>query len=209
MSKNRPCDDTNYECMCECNPCDCCCGSGSEGSQGPQGERGPEGPQGPQGPQGQQGERGLDGETGPVLQPFVNSNIKGKQIVKDGGAVTFPLKNETPNEYFASGIDYNGVDTFTIKYAGLYSLTCVLSLDTDKSDNTFYIELNKSIPVASTANMGNKGQLVLTRVGYLAAGTTVRIVNGSGFPVTLSNASSLLNSTGHLALFRFADNMMQ
>jgi hypothetical protein len=142
------------------------------------------------------------------LQPFVNSNIKGTQIIANKSAVTFPLLSETPNEYFASGIEYNGVDTFKILHSGLYYLSCVLSVDNDKPDNVFYIELNKTAPVAAAANMGNKGEIVLVRVGYLEAGTTIRIINDSGHPVTLNHASTTNNSTGHLSLFRFADNAM-
>jgi len=82
----------------------------------------------------------------------------------------------------------------------------VLSLNTDLGDNTFYIELNGASAVAGTANMGKTGQIALTRVGYFAAGTTIRIVNGSNHPVTLENSSANVSSTGHLALFRFADD---
>jgi len=134
----------------------------------------------------------------------VNSNIKGIQIIPQGGAVTFPLDSEFPQEYYLEGITYNGTDTFTIVTPGLYSLTCVLSLDTGERDNTFYIELN-GYAVAGTANMGTDGQIVLTRVGFVDAGTNVRIVNGSFHDITIANASVNPSSTGHLSLFRFAD----
>ena len=152
------------------------------------------------------GDKGDPCPVEPILQPFINSNILGIQTIPHGGAVVFPPIASTPQDYYAEGIEYDGVDTFKIIYPGLYSLTCVLSLDTDSPDNTFYIEINKVSPVAGTANMGKTGQIVLTRVGYFTAGTTLRIVNGSGHPVTLSNASMSKSSTGHLALFRFADD---
>jgi len=142
----------------------------------------------------------------PLLQPFINSNIKGAQTIPAKGAVKFPALAETPQEYYASGVDYDGVDTITILHSGLYSLTCVLSMDTDLPDNTFYIEINKTSPVAGAANRGTVGQIVLTRVGYHAAGTTLRIVNGSNHPVKLANATGNLSSTGHLSLFRFAED---
>jgi hypothetical protein len=137
----------------------------------------------------------------------VNSNIKDAQSVTNKSAVRFPQMSETPSEYYANGIDYDGTDTFTIKYAGLYSLTCILSLDVgNPADNTFYIELNKTSPVAGTANLSSTGQIVLTRVGYLEAGTTIRIVNGSGHTVKLCNSAVNSSSTGHFSLFRFADD---
>jgi hypothetical protein len=129
------------------------------------------------------------------------------QSIPSGGAVKFPAISETPKEYLANGIEYDGTDTFTIKYAGLYSLTCILSLDVgNPADNTFYIELNKTTPVAGTANLDTTGQIVLTRVGYLEAGTTIRIVNGSGHTVKLCNSAANSSSTGHFSLFRFADD---
>jgi hypothetical protein len=190
---------------------------GERGEQGEQGERGEQGIQGERGEQGIQGERGERGPQGPPgscedcqgenQQAFVNSNIKGALSVPDKGAVKFPALSETPGEYYASGIDYDGTDTFTIKYAGLYSLTCVLSLEADNPpDNTFYIELNKTSPVAGTANLWTSGQITLTRVGYFDAGTTIRIVNGSGHAVKLCNSAANGSSTGHFALFRFADD---
>jgi len=142
----------------------------------------------------------------PILQPFLNTNVKGLQTLANGEAVTFPTLNETPAEWLARGIEYNGTDTFTIVHPGLYSLTCVLSLDNDRGDNTFYIQLNGSSPVAGTTNMGQEGQIVLTRVGYFAAGTTIRIVNGSGHAVTLRNATANGSGTGHMSLFRFAND---
>jgi len=201
MCKDECHNNSDYN---DCRCCDC-----QQGEQGPQGERGPqgfEGPQGPKGEDGKQGEKGPPGKMGPLLQPFVNSNIKGTQVIKNGGSVTFPLANETQTEYLANGIEYDGKDTFKILYPGLYSLTCVLSIDNDKPDNTFYIELNGNTPVAGAANIDTKGEIVLTRVGYFAAGTTIRIVNGSGHTVTLSNASANTSSTGHLSLFRIADD---
>jgi hypothetical protein len=140
----------------------------------------------------------------------VNSNIKDAQSVAYKSAVKFPRISDTPDEYYANGIEYDGIDTFTIKYSGLYSLTCVLSLDVNNPpENTFYIELNKTSPVAGTANLGTTGQVVLTRVGYFEAGTTIRIVNGSEHTVKLCNAPENGSSTGHLALFRFADDGIQ
>ena len=198
-----------------CIRCCCCVGPpgppgprGARGCQGPAGEPGQEGPQGPAGTQGEMGPPGPEGPAGmqEIKQPFLNSNIKNRQTINNGGAVTFPSLSETPQEYYANGIEYSGTDTFKIIYPGLYSLTCALSLDTSSPDNTFYIELNGVSPVAGAASIGTTGQIVLTRVGYFAAGTTLRIVNGSGHPVTLSNASRNLSSTGHLALFRFADD---
>jgi len=129
----------------------------------------------------------------------------GTQTIPQGGAVEFPPESTTPTQYYANGIDYDDPDTFTILHAGLYSLTCVLSLDTTAPDNTFYIQLNGVSSVAGTANLGTTGQIVLTRVGFFDEGTTIRIVNGSGHSVTLANATSNTSSTGHLSLFRFAD----
>jgi len=54
--------------------------------------------------------------------------------------------------------------------------------------------------------MGTTGQITLTRVGYFAAGTTLRIVNISNHAVTLTHAAGNPSCTGHLSLFRFADN---
>jgi len=195
-------------------PAGCCGPQGPQGPEGPQGatgdkgdkgDKGDVGPMGPQGNKGDTGPQGPAGQVGPLLQPFMNSNIKGIQKIPKGGAVTFPPIDETPSQYYGEGIEYNGTDTFRIVYPGLYSLTCVLSLDTDLPDNAFSIELNNASHVAGTANIGTTGQIVITRVGYYVAGTTIRIINGSGHPVTLSNASNNQNSTGHLALFRFAD----
>ena len=50
------------------------------------------------------------------------------------------------------------------------------------------------------------GEIAITRVGFFSAGTAIRIVNGSAHPVTLRNATRNGSSTGHLSLFRFADN---
>jgi hypothetical protein len=137
----------------------------------------------------------------------MNSNIIGTQTIPKGGTVKFPPLDSAPKEYYGEGIGYNGTDTFTIKHPGLYSLTCVLSLGANNSpDNCFYIEINGASTVAAAANKGTAGEIVLTRVGYFAAGTTLRIVNGSGHTVTLENASQVSSSTGHLSLFRFADN---
>jgi len=129
----------------------------------------------------------------------------GTQTIANRDAVTFPPESLYPAQYYNSGIDYDGTNTFTITTAGLYSLTCVLSLDTDAPDNTFYIQVN-NVSVAGAANWGTTGEIVLTRVNYYAAGTTVRIINGSGHPVTLRNATANGSSTGHLSLFRFADD---
>jgi len=134
----------------------------------------------------------------------MNANILGTQQIASGDAVQFPDEAETPAHYYGEGIDYNGTDTFTITITGIYSLTCVLSLeDGNPPDNTFYVELNGS-PVAGTANMGASGQITLTRVGMFTAGTEIRIVNGSGHPVIIKNAIGNPSSTGHLSLFRFA-----
>jgi len=115
--------------------------------------------------------------------------------------------NESPQQYYAEGIDYDGVETFTITMPGLYSLTCVLSLAAgNPPDNYFYIEINHTSPVAGASNLGTTGQIVLTRVGYFAAGTALRIVNGSNHTGTIANASGSTSSTGHLSLFRFADD---
>jgi len=187
--------------------------SGSQGVAGPQGIQGNTGPQGIQGitgntgPQGVQGIQGVTGPTGPqiITQPFMNANIMGTQAIDIGDAVAFPPESETPGQYYGEGIDYSEPDTFTITIPGIYSLTCVLSLaEGNPDDNTFYIELNGS-PVAGTANMGTCGQITLTRVGYIAAGATIRVVNGSGHLITLTNSSSNISSTGHLSLFKFAD----
>jgi len=180
--------------------------TGADGADGADGATGATGADGEDGVTGPTGLTGPTGPTGPILQPFLNSNIKGTQIIANGDAVTFPALGEAPGEWYARGIDYDGTDTFTIRYPGLYSLNCVLSLDTTQGNNTFYIELNGSSAVAGTANKNDIGQIVLTRVGYFAEGTTIRIVNGSGHPVTLSNATANSSSTGHLALFRFADD---
>jgi len=198
-------------CRCGCVCCRRCCQGakgepGPQGPEGPQGERGPEGPHGEDGLPGERGPQGEQGEVGPLLQPFLNSNVKGTQVINHGGSVTFPPTSEALIEYLANGIEYNGVDTFTIIHSGVYSLTCVLSMNTDRPDNTFYIELNRTTPVAGAANLDTKGEIVLTRVGFFTAGTTIRIVNNSGHPVTLSNASTNISSTGHLSLFRIADN---
>jgi hypothetical protein len=136
----------------------------------------------------------------------MNSNILGVQSIQRNGAVTFPPIASTPADYYGEGIDYNGSDTFKILQDGLYSLTCVLSLAAgNPAGSTFYVELNRASPVAGTANMGTGGQIVLTRVGFFAAGTTLRIVNGSQHTVTLENSPANHSSTGHLSLFRFAD----
>jgi hypothetical protein len=186
---------------------------GEKGEPGLDGAQGAQGEKGDKGDKGEKGEPGLDGEacheTAPILQPFVNSNIKNKQTIPPKGAVTFPKIDETPSEWLASGIGYNGADTFEIMYSGLYSITCVLSLDTALTNNTFYIELNRASPVAGAANIGTTGEIVLTRVGYFSAGTTIRIVNGSSHAVTIANATDNISSTGHLAMFRFADNMIE
>jgi len=127
------------------------------------------------------------------------------QIIPSGGTVTFPEISDTPANYYGEGVEYNGYDTFTIKTQGIYSITCVLSLaQGNQHDNTFYIELNGA-SVAGTANMGTSGQITLTRVGFFAADTTIRIINGSSHDVELTNSSTNVNSTGHLSLFRFAD----
>jgi len=184
-------------------------GIGPVGPQGIQGDTGPQGPQGPQGIQGETGPQGLQGIQGPpgtTAHPFMNANIMGTQHIPSGGAVTFPHESETPAQYYGEGIEYNGTDTFTITMQGLYSLTCVLSLaEGNIPDSTFYVELNHSSPVAGTANMAAHGQIVLTRVGYFAEGATLRIVNGSGHSVTLDHATGNTSSTGHLALYRFAE----
>jgi hypothetical protein len=177
---------------------------GAKGDKGDQGEPGADGAKGDKGDQGEKGEPCQEDLS--ILQPFVNANIKNKQTIPNKGAVTFPKLNEAPGDWYSSGIGYNGTDTFEIIYPGLYSITCVLSLDTDMTNNTFYIELNGVSSVAGAANIGKTGEIVLTRVGYFNAGTTIRIVNGSGHPVTIANATENISSTGHLAMFRFADN---
>lgn len=174
---------------------------GEQGPQGLQGEQGLQGIQGPQGPQGIQGEPGSE----IILQPYANSNIIGLQDIPHGGAVTFPLLSQI-GDYYTNGVEYDGIDTFTIVKSGIYSLTCILSLaHSNSQNNTFYIELNNVSPVAGTANLGTEGQIVLTRVGFFAEDTTIRIVNGSGHTVRLENAPINSSSTGHLSIFRFAD----
>ncbi|MCL2610659.1 MAG: hypothetical protein FWE02_03170 [Defluviitaleaceae bacterium] len=161
---------------------------------------------GPQGPIGPKGDQGDPGPVDAIKQPFFNSNIKGTQIIPKGDSVKFPHPREAVQEYYANGIDYDGFDTFTITAAGLYSLTCVLSLNgNNPPDNYFYIEINKVDQVAGSVNLGTVGQVVLTQVGYYRAGTTLRIVNGSNHDVMLSNSSQNISSTGHLSLFRFGD----
>jgi len=191
---------------------------GLEGPQGPgsTGDKGEPGPQGPavsKGDKGDKGEPGPQGppyEPGPVYQPYLNANIMGKQIIPGGGAVTFPSTSEVPPKYYSEGIDYNGTDTFTIKIPGLYSLTCVLSVygspDAAPTDIlTFAVELNNTL-TSGTALPASSGQIVLTRVGYFAAGATLRIINASKYSVMLINADENICSTGHLSLFKFADN---
>jgi hypothetical protein len=136
----------------------------------------------------------------------MNSNICGVQNIPRGGAVTFPGISETPSQYLGEGIQYDGKDTFTVMVAGLYSLTCILSLDkTNQGDNTFYIELNGNTPVAGTANLSQNGQIVLTRVGYFDKGTTLRFINASSHSVQLAPAPTNSCSTGHFSMFRIAD----
>ena len=187
---------------------------GPAGPQGMQGEVGPQGMQGIQGMQGDTGPQGIQGEVGPqgppgssepILQPFLNSNILGVQDIPSRGAVEFPEIDDHAN-YYASGIGYNGIDAFTILQAGLYSLTCVLSLSTNNLPHShFYIEINGTSPVAGSANMAAQGQVTLTRVGNFTAGTVLRIVNGTNHSVILSNPPESISGTGHLSLFRFAD----
>jgi hypothetical protein len=137
------------------------------------------------------------------LQPFFNANIKETQTIPKGCAVVFPPINETPQQYLASGIDYNGTDTITIKIPGLYSLTCVLCLaENNPGDNFFYVEINHSAHVAGTSNLGTTGQIVLTRVGYFETGTTLRIINASDHTTTLSHATGYSTGTGHISIFR-------
>jgi hypothetical protein len=172
------------------------------------GQIGPTGPTGPQGNHGLDGQTGPTGPTGPsfIAQPFANANITGTQVIPDRGAVTFPLLSQI-SQYYLNGINYNGTDTFTITHAGIYSLTCALSLNADNvAGSTFLIEINGESTVAPAANLGTVGPIVLIRVGYYAAGTTLRIINGSGHTVTLSYACGLTSNTGHLSLFRFADD---
>lgn len=192
---------------------------GATGPQGIQGVTGPTGHTGGTGPQGIQGETGPAGHTGgtgpigptgptgpeQIAQPFMNANIMGAQSIDQGDPVSFPDESQTPSQYYGEGIEYEEHYTFTTTLPGLYSITCVLSLaDGNLPDNTFYIELNGSA-VAGTANMGNHGQIVLTRVGFIAADTTIRIINGSDHTVDLENSSMNVSSTGHLSIFRFAD----
>ena len=196
--------------------------AGPKGDNGLQGNTGPVGPAGPKGDDGLQGSTGATGPTGPVgpagpqgppgivnpiLQPFINSNITGVQVISPGNSVSFPAINLTPQEYYAAGVLYDGVDTFTIMYPGLYSLTCVLSLAETggMDDNHFYIELNNVSSVAGSANMGTSGQITLTRVGHFNTNTTIRIINGSAHTVTLAGSARNASSTGHFSMFRFAD----
>ena len=135
----------------------------------------------------------------------MNANIIGAQSVDPSMSVSFPDVSDTPANYYGEGIEYNEPDIFTINTPGLYSITCVLSLaDGNPPDNTFYIELSGR-SVAGTANMGTVGQIVLTRVGFITAGTTIRIVNGSDHTVDLENSAMNVSSTGHLSIFKFAD----
>lgn len=232
MSKNdnrKSCPDSCHECGKLL--CCCCCPPVKGGPTGPTGLAGPTGPTGSQGrpglpglpgrtgatgpaglqgnmgPTGPQGIQGTTGPSGPqyIEQPFMNANIMGAQSVDQGDPVSFPDESETPAQYYGEGIDYEEHYTFTTTMSGLYSITCVLSLaNGNPPDNAFYIELNGN-PVAGTANMGNHGQITLTRVGFLAAGTTIRIINGSDHTVDLENSSVNVSSTGHFSIFRFAD----
>ena len=193
--------------------------TGPQGPQGIQGVTGTDGVTGPQGPQGIQGVTGADGATGPqgqqgvtgptgtceCVQPYMNANIMGTQIIQSGDPVTFPDSVGSPTNYYGEGVDYDGGDTFTITIAGIYSLTCVLSLaEGNPPGSTFYVEYSNN-PVAGTANMGASGQIVLTRVGYFPEGATIRIINGSSHTVTIQNAPENGASTGHFSLFKFAD----
>jgi len=180
--------------------------TGPKGQAGSQGLQGPQGPQGDPGPAGPKGDAGPTGQVAPLLQPFMNSNIKGKQVIANGDAVKFPPLGETPGQYHGEGIAYDGIDTFIIKKAGLYSLTCVLSMaEGNPPDNIFSIELNGTL-VAGASHLGTVGEIVLTRVGYYSKDTKLRIINHSGHAVTLFHASASSSSSGHLALFRFADD---
>lgn len=226
IDKKRCC----FCCNC-CNCCRCCRGpQGEPGPQGKQGERGPAGPKGepgPQGPQGEPGERGPQGEqglkgeqgeigpvgpkgepgeTGPVLQPFVNSNIRLTQTIPTNGSVKFPDAADTAN-LVIHGIEYNGSDTFTILKPGLYALVCALSLDNNNpSDNVFSIDVN-GVLLAPAANLGQTGPILLNRVNYYTAGSTVRIVNRANHTVVIKNATADFSSAGHLSLYRFADGI--
>jgi hypothetical protein len=185
---------------------------GPIGEPGPKGEKGDPGEKGDKGDPGEPGEKGDPGDAPkpkPLLQPYLNANIIDKQTIPINGAVTFPPPSEYSQQYLTKGIDYNGLDTFTIITPGLYSLTCVLSLAADNpAENCFYIEINKNTRVAGTSNMNASGQLVLTRVGYFEAGTALRIINASNHAVTL-NYAGLPQCSGHLSLFRFADNAVE
>jgi hypothetical protein len=109
--------------------------------------------------------------------------------------------------WYANGIGYDGTDTFEILTSGVYSLTCVLSLDDgNPPDSCFYIEVNGTAPVASSSSYATTGQITIIRVGYHVAGTTLRIVNASDHAVTLKTSTRTNSGAGHLSMFAFADN---
>ncbi len=191
-------------------PCGCggsCClpgpigPTGATGATGPAG--GPTGPTGPTGAAGATGPTGPTGSVGPLLQPFSNANINGPQTIAGGAAIPFGPLNV---QIVVFGIDYNGVDLFTITNPGVYLLLCTLSFNPGTPVGTsFAIQLNGA-SVAPACNTGTDGQISLVRTGIYAVGDTIRIVNQSANAVTLQHGNTAsLSDAGHFCLIRIAD----
>ncbi len=141
----------------------------------------------------------------PVFQPYINANIDAQSVASLG-----KIRNYLA--VVAAGISFNGTDTFTVSYPGLYSLSAVLNIaPKTPADSMFAVSLNDSTTLyyAPSSHSGTDGQFSLIRIGYLPADTTLALINLSAHAVSLQNGDSAVTdnkgSAGHFCLYRFAD----
>lgn len=149
------------------------------------------------------GPAGLAGDTGPIgltliTQAYANANIP-EQTVATNAAVTYGTNTTV-------GITFDRADTFTIITPGIYALSVALNFGAPTPANSYFgISINGSALVAPSTNANETGQISVFRVGTLAAGDTVQVVNGAIGTVTLAESPGVTGSAGHLMFFRIAD----
>jgi len=133
----------------------------------------------------------------------LNSNI---------GPQTIPAKGFVENygSMALVGIDFDGINTFTVLQPGLYHLQVTLNMATTNApDSIFSVAINGS-PVffAPSSNADTGGQISIIRTQRYAAGAQIQIRNNSVSDVEIVNGipgELPTSSAGHICFFRFAD----
>jgi hypothetical protein len=103
-------------------------------------------------------------------------------------------------------ITFDGISTLTLSEGGIYVVAAALSFAAGTPALSYFgLSVSGGALIAPSTTADTIGQITVLRVANYAPGDTIQVINGSGNPVTLANATGVIGSAGHFTLYRIAD----